>query len=283
MTSNYKREINAIYPELTITKLELNTIGQNNDVVIVNENLVFRFPKYDEGILALKNETAVLEEVRKHVTLPVPFPTYMSLQTQEVGKVFAGYDLIEGEPFWKEEFQKITVEDKERIANQLGTFLSKLHSVPIEQSNAAIHHEVESLYVRIQNLLFQHMREDARKDVSNLFESFLEKVKETRVHKKRIHGDFGASNILWDPEKREITGIIDFGETEIGDPAYDFAGLLASYGNEFVERCLAFYSEREDLLERVTFYKNTFALQEALHGIEHNDVEAFESGICEYR
>lgn len=34
-----------------------------------------------------------------------------------------------------------------------------------------------------------------------------------------------------------------------------------------------------DMMERVLFYKGTFALQEALFGLEHDDSVAFQSGI----
>lgn len=33
----------------------------------------------------------------------------------------------------------------------------------------------------------------------------------------------------------------------------------------------------------IRFYRGTFALQEALYGIEHDDREAFERGIAGYR
>ncbi|MCA0988510.1 phosphotransferase family protein [Guptibacillus algicola] len=285
MEAYYKDQINTVYPELNITSIKQNTIGQNNDVVIVNESLVFRFPKYEEGIEALRKETDVLNHVRKHVSLPIPSPTYQSFDPYEAGKVFAGYEMIEGEPLWRENFHRFTKEeDKERIARQLVTFLTELHATSSgDQSSEDIHREVEDLYVRIQKKLFSYMRQDAKWEVSNLFESFLRNEKHAGVNKKRIHGDFGASNILWDPERYEITGIIDFGETEIGDSAYDFAGLFASYGENFIRRCLSLYPDGQDILERVMFYKETFALQEALHGIEHNDARAFENGIREYR
>ncbi|WP_377890765.1 phosphotransferase family protein [Alkalihalobacillus sp. R86527] len=281
----YKDRINAVYPELTIASIVQNTIGQNNDVVIVNDSLVFRFPKYEKGIDALKKETALLSDVRKHVSLPIPFPTYKSFEPCETGKVFAGYELIEGEPLWRDTFKRMTRgEDVEQIARQLVTFLTELHTTsPSDQTSEDSHREVEELFVRIQKKLFSYMRKDARKKVTNLFETFLENEKHACISKKRIHGDFGASNILWNHERCEITGVIDFGETEIGDPAYDFAGLLASYGEDFFRQCLTLYPDGEDILERVMFYRETFALQEALHGIEHNDEEAFENGIKDYR
>ncbi|MEK5173923.1 phosphotransferase [Heyndrickxia sp. FSL W8-0496] len=80
-----------------------------------------------------------------------------------------------------------------------------------------------------------------------------------------------------------ISGIIDFGGSGLGDPAYDFAGILSSYGREFFDMCMNLYPNGDEISERVKFYKSTFALQEALHGIENGDRQAFESGIQDYR
>ncbi|WP_237762871.1 hypothetical protein [Paenibacillus sp. A3] len=41
--------------------------------------------------------------------------------------------------------------------------------------------------------------------------------------------------------------------------------------------------DMEGLLERVKFYQGTFALQEALFGLENDDPEAFHAGIEAYR
>ena len=39
----------------------------------------------------------------------------------------------------------------------------------------------------------------------------------------------------------------------------------------------------ERMAERLAFYAGTFALQEALFGIENGDRQAFENGIAAYR
>ncbi|MTD31248.1 hypothetical protein [Planomicrobium sp. YIM 101495] len=59
--------------------------------------------------------------------------------------------------------------------------------------------------------------------------------------------------------------------------------ILSSYGEAFFDLCLNFYPHKEGTAGRVAFYRSTFALQEALHGIEHGGEEAFESGISAYR
>ncbi|WP_256992513.1 hypothetical protein [Paenibacillus sp. XY044] len=53
--------IKGVYPDLYIEDYYLNDIGQNNDVLIVNKSLVFRFPKYKNGIIQLRRETEILK------------------------------------------------------------------------------------------------------------------------------------------------------------------------------------------------------------------------------
>ena len=288
MESQYENRIREMYPEFTINHSEMNIIGQNNDVLIVNGSLVFRFPKYLEGIRKLKKETKVLEAVKGTISLPVPYPLYQSMEPEEVGKVFTGYKMIEGEPFWPGVF-KDHEEHSQKIASQLTGFLTELHSQSIDdleiekKSIDDIRSSIVDLYNRIKEKLFPHMNENAKREVSHHFDSFLSKSELLDFQPVLIHGDFGASNILWDSKSQEISGIIDFGETEVGDPAYDFAGLLSSYGEHFVRTCLDMYPNGEHIFDRMAFYRGTFALQEALHGIENHDREAFENGMKGYR
>ncbi len=111
----------------------------------------------------------------------------------------------------------------------------------------------------------------------------MERISGFNLRPTLIHGDFGASNIIWDPETCKITGIIDFGGSGLGDPAYDFAGIRSSYGEDFYNMCINLYPEGSEISERVMFYRSTFALQEALHGFDNDDLKAFENGLKDYR
>lgn len=286
--SIHEKRIREVYPEFEITSCEVNEIGQNNDVLIVNHSLVFRFPKYVEGIRKLKKETSVLESIKGNLSLPVPYPLYQSMKPEEVGKVFSGYRLIEGGPLWPGVFKE-NEEHSLKIATQLVNFLTELHSRPVEDLESEkksiddIRSSIEDLYERFIEKLFPHMNEKAKLEVSKHFDSFLSQSELLDFEPVLTHGDFGASNILWDRERNEVAGIIDFGESEVGDPAYDFAGLLSSYGEPFVRRCLEMYPNGDRIFDRMNFYRGTFALQEALHGVENDDPEAFENGMKGYR
>jgi aminoglycoside 2''-phosphotransferase len=126
------------------------------------------------------------------------------------------------------------------------------------------------------------MRPDARRWAGNHFETFLRDTGNFAYQPVLTHSDFGPSNILFDPQVQRVRGIIDFGSSGLGDPAYDFAGLLSGYGEIFVRRCIRTYPELELFLDRVRFYQGTFALLEALFGVENDDPQAFRRGMERY-
>ncbi|UFT99941.1 aminoglycoside phosphotransferase family protein [Radiobacillus kanasensis] len=291
MKNNFIENIKFVYSDLSIEDFYLNEIGQNNDVLIINDSLVFRFPKYKNGIIQLRRETGILKYIKDIVSTPIPNPYYQSFEELVPGKVFTGYNLIDGVPLWRESLIGIkSVELVKGLATQLVSFLVELHSISgkkasqdLKLKNCNPREEMYNLYHKIQSKLFPYIRGDAKEEISHSFEMFLNGKAFSNLDITLIHGDFGASNILWNPETSKISGIIDFGGSGLGDPAYDFAGILSSYGEDFFDMCINLYPNGDEISERVKFYKGTFALQEALHGIENDDRQAFESGIKDYR
>jgi aminoglycoside 2''-phosphotransferase len=141
------------------------------------------------------------------------------------------------------------------------------------------------MYERFRSKLFPFMRPDACAWVTKQFEDFLSDELNCSYVPSLIHGDFGPSNILYNAQTGDISGILDFGSAGWGDPALDFAALSGpvSYPESFLERFSSLYPGIDALLSRSRFYTGTFALQEALYGIEDNDQKAFERGIMAYR
>jgi len=287
--NEYVQYLEKIYPNLDVQTAYVNDIGQNNDVLILNENIVFRFPKYKEGIAKLIAETKLLEKIQNYVSLSIPCPSYQHFQPMEPREVFSGYHKINGEPFWNTTFFQLSEEEQSTSAAQLANFLKELHSIPVSEissilkgNTADIYSEIESLYFQLKENLFSYMKESARQDVSQSFEAYLSDNSHFTFQPCLIHGDFGMTNILYDGEKKRISGIIDFGGAGIGDPAYDFAGLLSSYGSHFLEGFSSLYPNFNQAMDRMNFYRSTFALQEALFGLRNNDRKAFEQGIKDY-
>ncbi|HLZ56981.1 MAG TPA: aminoglycoside phosphotransferase family protein [Ktedonosporobacter sp.] len=287
---HYVQAIQAAYPDFTVETVHLNQDGQFNDVLVVNNESIFRFPKTAREAAKLVTETALLRSLQAHVTLPIPDPIYQNKEATEIGQIFMGYHLLPGEPLWPDILRELPDEEVQHLANQLATFLHQLHAisaealeVPLPESQGC--EEWRVLYDRFRNKLFPFMRAEARQWVTEQFETFLNDERNCSYTPAFVHGDFGRTNILYAARTKSVSGIIDFSEAGWGDPALDFAALLSPvcYGEPFVERFTALYPGIEGLLERAHFYRGTFALQEALYGLEDGDQEAFESGIEQYR
>lgn len=289
--AEYIQAIRDTYPDLLIETVHPNEGGQFNDVLIINGKTIFRFPKSAREAAKLATETALLWSLQSRVTLPIPQPVYQSKEIAPIGQVFMGYHLLPGEPLWPETLHALKNEELlQRLAHQLATFLRQLHTFPAEELAVKLPNfqgceEWRDLYNRFRSKLFPFMRHDARIQMTRHFEDFLSDERNCKYEPALIHGDFGPSNILYDAQTNSISGIIDFSSTGWGDSAVDFAAILCStsYGEPFLERFSATYPGIDAVLSRARFYAGTFALQEALYGIEDGNQEAYERGIAEYR
>jgi aminoglycoside 2''-phosphotransferase len=285
----YVQCIHRAYPDLAIDRAYLNREGQYNDVLVVNEALIFRFAKVPAALQTLRQETAIVRSIRNHITLAIPDPIYHNLGTFAIGEAFVGYPMIAGKPLWRDLFR--TIHDPEALdtlACQLATFLRELHAIPVDEVipiDLALEDGPDGwadMYRRIREKLYPHMRSDARTQVTDHFESYLHDPHAYAFEPVLRHGDFGTGNLIYDPDACRMAGVIDFGGAGLGDGATDMAGLLASFGESFLARCARYYPEIEAASERIRFYYGTFALQEALFGVENGDAEAFASGMEAY-
>lgn len=98
-----------------------------------------------------------------------------------------------------------------------------------------------------------------------------------------MHGDLGGDNVRVDPKSGRVNGVLDWDSARPGDPAVDLAALRASLCPSaawglLLERVQVTAEE----LDRATAYAATFALQEALLGVEQGDDKAVYRGLADY-
>ena len=282
----YLQAIQEAFPNLDICSARLHTgEGQFNDILFINDDLIFRFPRYEESIDGFLREIEILHRLQGHLSLPIPELIYMSSGTNLVASVFMGYRLLPGKPLFRATLNTIANETTlEALARHLGHFLHGLHhlstaalglDLPVHDALA----ESRKFYSDIREHLFPLMRRDACHSVTEHFEKYFDDASLQKYEPALIHGDFGGSNILFDRDR--ITGIIDFGFAGLDDPARDIAAV-STYGEAFFARICQYYPDIDSLRKRAKFYRGTFALDEALHGFRNHDKEAFASGMEEY-
>lgn len=281
--------INKHIPDLVIHQCAFADQGQNSLVAIVNGELIFKFPRYRHVIEELKKESEMLPIISSHVTLEVPVLLYSSFESDEPGKAFFGYKMIRGTPLERELFWQL--ENKHALAAQIGGFLHELHGLPadclagvgIKQRDGFAYWS--RMLMQIENSVFPHIHPESREQIVESFRRFLDYDENFQYESVLTHGDFGTSNIIYDANAERVSGVIDFGQVALDDPAIDIASLICpmGYGEDFTKYLVQAYPQTEALLPRARFYMSTFALQEALFGVETGDREAFEAGIAPYR
>jgi aminoglycoside 2''-phosphotransferase len=286
--AEYARRIENAFPELRPVRVRRLGSGQYNDVVLVNGNLVFRFPRHRRAIEDAAREYRLLQWIAPRVSLAVPRPAYMKLEPLIAGEAFFGYPVIRGRPLTRRLMARRPA-FRDQAAEQLGAFLNELHglSIPAEmRSDLPVLDDRaywEALFRRVEESLFPLMSPEGRKRASAEFAGLELRDRDDALPGRFRHGDFGAGNILADPATGSVTGVIDFSNVGVGDPAVDIGGLLSSYGDGFVQRLTAGYPEAASMLRRAHSYRRTFALQEALAGSEAGDPDAVERGLRDYR
>ena len=109
----YKKRIGEISPELAIDSVNLNTTGLLNDIVIINNEFVFRFAKHVYAFKHLRAEAKLLEFLQDKISLEIPKPFYM------VDDVMV-YRLIQGETLRRDTLMRYS-EIKQLPINSLGS------------------------------------------------------------------------------------------------------------------------------------------------------------------
>ncbi|MCU0541440.1 MAG: phosphotransferase [Oscillatoriaceae cyanobacterium Prado104] len=275
IADRYLEKIRTAYPHLALENLELNQDGMNNDVVIVDRQLVCRFPKTEWAKKHLKNEIEILQLARQFIELPIP-------HLDCVADDFVSYPFIRGEALSRNLLLGLDTRIQEKVIEQLGGFYQQLHSIP---SNAIADFNIPpslaqcsredaiELYDRVEQILFPHLWKHQRTWVIEHFEPLINGTLNLDTSTVLIHGDLGCYHILFDRDRQCLSGIIDFGTAGTGDPAIDFAALLDNHGEAVLKRMSKYYSGVEKLIDRARFRAGIVWLQWALLGVQNNEVE----------
>jgi aminoglycoside 2''-phosphotransferase len=270
---DYAKRILEICPDLTVKSLRLNSDGLLNDVVIVNDELVFRFAKRDFGYKDPQEEANLLHFLNKYITLSIPSPFYQGPDT-------LAYRLIPGSTLRRDILLRLPEDDQQTVADQLAQFLKELHGVPVNEAanfkipiaDALMKYEGwVSAYNRIREKVFPLLLPHVRDWATEHFESHLAKQSNFEYELKMVDTDIPPYHILFDTQMRRISGIIDFGCAGLGDPAIDLGVIIYHYGESFVERFYKIYAEAETYLQRARFYAGAHELRWLLTGIERNN------------
>lgn len=279
-----RRILRESFPELEVRSVRYFARGWDYELWEVNGDLLFRFPLRPACAAPLQIEARLLPALAEALSTPVPNPLYVSDGCAAFPLPFFGYRKLDGAPL---EQAALSDDARQAVARQLGRFLTELHGFPPERAAALGVPAYTTMtwrdqYRRFRNEVRQKvlplLTRDEAKAVESFWQEFLEDDRNFRFRPVLIHGDLDDAHVLVDVERVHITGIIDFGDARVGDPALDFAGCQGAFRAD----ALAAYkvSKSESLWERADIYREKISpFHAALYGLEIGDPTWVRRGV----
>lgn len=227
----------------------------DNDVFIINDSIVFRFPRTAQSIHHLPYEIDFLNYLKNKVQLPIPQYSYISKKGD-----FGGYKKIPGNILTPSNFKKLSKKNKELIIDQLIGFINTFHKIKLSDLKK-YNPEKREVYIPIEKRIERELKEKlfpklSKKEVDTINDFYTKSKKylQNAPTNCAIHGDFYIYNVLWNKDTAQV-GVIDFSNYAIGDGARDFE-VFYDFGPEYAEMAYAKYKGQKDseFLQRAQIY-----------------------------
>ena len=271
-----RRIIRGGVPELDVSSLRFFAEGWDYELWEAGGGLLFRLPKREECVAPLAVEARLLAALAGRLPLAVPRP-------EHVCDGFFSYRKLPGTSLARTE---LNASSAAGASSAIGAFLTKLHAVPVDLAHGAgvtvyttetwrdHYREFRALCDRVVSPL---LTAPERTAVDEFWNFFVEDDRHFAFRPALVHRDLGLEHILVDGDG-DPSGVIDFADAAVGDPAIDFVALPH---NGLRRPTLAAYEGPVDgtFLDRVIAYWQIGPFHEVLYGIEIEDRTFAESGL----
>lgn len=215
----------ATYTEFLGSPVVLYAEGWDNVAFLVDDRVLFRFPRRSIAVGLLEREIELLPQIAGDLPLPISAPTYHGTWRGDLGWPFAGYQLLTGNPASLENLDEAR---RSQLVEPLATFLKHLHAIPAKALLEA--GLVPDPFARFdatrwtpkalkRAALAKQHGFDVPSAVLDWFEGAQPRV---GTYSTLVHGDLYARHILLDGTGVPC-GIIDWGDIHLGSPAIDLA------------------------------------------------------------
>jgi aminoglycoside phosphotransferase (APT) family kinase protein len=222
--------IAAQFPELRPVRAEPFGLGWDNVALRINEKYVFRFPRRALGARCLEAEVRVMPAIAPMLPLATPDHRFVGRPTPEFQWPFVGYEMIRGQSVCH---AKLSQQQREDLAEPLARFLKALHHIPADSAKRPgvttdplgrfdMPRRIAQSKERLSYIAAHGLVENVDALVA-IVDSAPRDYKPR--HDVLVHGDLYARHLLVD-ERGKLSGVIDWGDIHLGDPATDLAVAL---------------------------------------------------------
>jgi aminoglycoside phosphotransferase (APT) family kinase protein len=282
MTTNPHDILAQAFPDLADRPVTVVQAGLDSHVLDVDGEWIVRIARRANIETHYKAEVALLGELAHTVSLPVPRP---ELCPRHSGVM--RYRRLRGTTLE----QHADGAHSRALGAQLGAFLGELHRFPkarVKEAGVRAYdrggwlEQVSFAYAEARDHAFPLLEPCEREAAKEMFESFLASGFE--ISFTLMHGDLKPEHILCDRAKGLISGVIDWTDARIGDPAVDFAWILHGAGAAFAGAASdAYRSADQGVVERSRFYYRLEPLFSLIFGAKERRPDLVGSSLAVVR
>ncbi len=229
--AGYSELLQASFPTLRVERYVALGEGWDSVALLVNDQDVFRFAKRPDAAVRQAREAELLPLLADALPLPIPRYTHTWTDPGWPGKRIVGYRLIPGEQLMSDRDRP---ELRATHAARLGEFVSVLHAVPVEVArrhgalggDAANRREAyRGFFAEVRANMLPLFTAKEQAAIVAFWSRHLDDDTSFAFTPTLVHRDLNVEHVLVDPATGDLTGVIDWGDAGIDDPAVDFAGL----------------------------------------------------------
>ncbi|MEV0729461.1 phosphotransferase [Polymorphospora sp. NPDC050346] len=264
----------AHLPGTHLGRLEPLGEGEDNVAYEVDGELILRVRKEADPAPATEREARLLATVADLSPLPVPTPLFAA---PELGCL--AYRKVPGVPL-------LDLPDRlayaAPVAAAIGRLLGALHAVPVERMAEVAEPDHQPLPDWLAEAVENHAALAGRLPAEHgaAIGAFLAAPPPDGGYVPVFsHNDLGVEHVLVDPATRTVTGVVDWSDAAIVDPAYDFGLLLRDLGPAALETALDAAGrtgpDRDGLRNRALFYARCGVFEDLVYGFEAPDRSAY--------
>jgi aminoglycoside phosphotransferase (APT) family kinase protein len=276
------------FPQLAGARIELLGFGWDNSVFSVGREWVFRFPRREIALPLLDTECRLLPVIAAHLPLPIPVPTHRGEPCGDYPWPFVGYPMLPGRTAC---IANLDDDTRAAVAEPLADFLSTLHSIPTVELRAIgapaddfgrtnISWRSSTVEQRLASCVeLGFVVDDAplRRILADTPVDF-RPLKDTLCH-----GDLYARHLLVDTAGAP-TGVIDWGDIHLGDPAVDLGIADSFLPRAAADRFFNLYGDITDAQRCVARFRALhYALMLPIYGSDIGDEALVREGLTALR
>jgi len=221
--------------------------GWDNTMMLVDAELLFRFPRRQIAVDLLATEGRVLPKIADALPLAVPRPEWIGQPSDDFPWPFLGYRMVHGRTGCG---LRLTAEQRFAAAEPLARFVRALHDVdPTPLSLPADTLGRADLASKRDVALERLEKVEALgivEDTSPWREAFRQSIPPAPERRVVSHGDLYSRHVLFDDDTQPCA-VIDWGDVHLGAPLVDLSLAFMLLPEPARERFFEVYGEVDDV------------------------------------